>query len=72
MPHFIVNSNSQPTGEHEVHNLNADCRHLPLHSNQVSLGDHLTCSSALNAVRRANPAKAFDGCMYCAPACHTR
>ena len=72
MARFIVNKNKQPTGEHEVHNLDVGCNNLPLLANQISLGDHLTCASALSQVQKSNPGRSFDGCKYCAPACHTR
>lgn len=69
---YCVNRNPQPTGEHEVHNLNAQCqsRHFPAPHNQVDLGYHSDCHSA---VRKARTIYAnVDGCYYCAPACHTR
>ena len=34
MAKFCVNTNPQPTFEHEVHNITADCRYLPNPSNR--------------------------------------
>lgn len=70
MARFCVNKNAQPTGEHEVHNLDVGCRFLPLQENQQPLGNCTTCFEAIEK------AKTFyfdvDGCAFCAPACHTR
>jgi hypothetical protein len=38
MQRFYVNKNAQPTGEHEVHNLDANCQHLPDPINRLDLG----------------------------------
>ena len=70
MPNFCVNKNAQPTGEHEVHNLDAGCNHLPEFHNRHQLGNHTNCQSAVTAARRVY--NNVDGCAYCAPACHTR
>ena len=70
MSRFCVNRNSQSTGEHEVHNLDANCPHLPQPSNRVALGEHSNCRGALAAARKhyAN----VDGCAFCAPSCHSK
>jgi len=70
MSNFCVNKNAQPTGEHEVHNLDAGCNHLPELYNRHQLGNHANCQSAVTAARRIY--SNVDGCAYCAPACHTR
>ena len=70
MPNYIVNKNSQPTGEHEVHQ--TTCNHLPDIKNQISLGSHINCQSAVNEAQRRFPDNTFDGCFYCSNACHTR
>lgn len=72
MPKFIINKNAQAAGEHEVHNLSANCGHLPLAENRVPLGDHLTCKEAVAHARARFSGSTIDGCAYCAPACHTR
>lgn len=69
MAQYCVNSNAQPTGEHEVHNL-ATCTVLPNPENRVPLGEHLTCQTAVAAAR--NIYSNVDGCAVCSPACHTR
>ena len=70
MPRFCVNKNAQSTGEHEVHNLDANCSYLPEAQNQHSLGTHATCQPAVTDARTVYPN--VDGCAYCAPDCHTR
>ncbi len=35
MPRYCVNRQAQPTGEHEVHNLDVGCEHLPDYSNRL-------------------------------------
>lgn len=72
MPNFILNRNSQPTGEHEVHQLGVNCQHLPAQSNQISLGTHSDCHGAIRTAKQANPGVAIDGCFYCCRPCHTR
>ncbi|MGN6272270.1 MAG: hypothetical protein ACTHMQ_04195 [Protaetiibacter sp.] len=71
MPNYIVNSNAQSNGDHEVHNRDNPCSFMPLSINQVSLGWHAECSSA---VREANSRgySPANGCAYCVPLCNTR
>jgi len=70
MPRFIVNRNSQPTGEHEVHNLDANCGHLPDPSNRHQLGSFATCRGAITEAKKYY--SNVDGCAYCAPDCHSK
>jgi len=70
MPRFCVNKNAQSTGEHEVHNLDANCSYLPEPNNQHQLGSHASCGAALIEARTVY--SNVDGCAYCAPDCHTR
>jgi hypothetical protein len=72
MAHFILNKNAQPGGEHEVHNLDVYCGHLPNPENQISLGNHGGCREAVRYAKSRYPAAAIDGCAYCTPVCHTR
>lgn len=69
MARFCVNDNAQDNGDHEVHDLDRGTRCLPSVAHRVNLGFHVDCASAVTAARalfgQAN------GCMYCAPACHT-
>lgn len=70
MSRFSVNKNTQGTGKHEVHNLDADCAYLPQPSNCIALGEHANCRGAVAAARKlyAN----VNGCAYCVPTCHTK
>jgi len=70
MDRFIVNRNAQPTGEHEVHNLDASCIRLPDSVNQLQLGNHYSCSGAMVEARRFY--SNVDGCYYCCNACHRK
>ena len=72
MPRFCINKNSQPTGEHEVHNLDANCGHLPNTENQINLGIFSSCHGAISKARQEYPNANIDGCAYCCPACHTK
>jgi len=72
MPYFIVNRNAQPTGEHEVHENTHTCNHLPEPENRIDLGFHNSCYEAIAAAKRLYPSHTFDGCYYCANACHTK
>lgn len=69
---YILNSNPQrtPTGEREVHV--AGCSQGPKESNQIDLGYHFNCASAIAAARSAYRGWHIDGCAYCVPACHRR
>lgn len=70
MPRYCVNRQAQETGEHEVHNLDAGCQHLPDYSNRLDLGWHTDCHSAVSAAKQYY--SNVDGCYYCCNACHTR
>lgn len=70
MPNYCVNKNAQPTGEHEVHNVTANCNYLPLPSNRLDLGWHADCESAIKKAK--NHYSNVDGCYYCCKECHTR
>lgn len=70
MPTYIVNSNAQSNGDHEVHNSSDPCSFMPSYANQVSLGWHSDC---ISAVRDANSRgyRPANGCAHCVSACHT-
>ena len=70
MPTFCVNKNPQPTGEHEVHNLDGGCTHLPDPQNQQYLGTFINCVGALVEAKKYYTN--VDGCAYCASECHTK
>lgn len=69
MPRYYVNMNAQSGGEHEVH---VDgCKEGAKAYNQRDLGNHLSCSSAVNEAIRIGYRTA-DGCKYCSEPCHKR
>ncbi len=70
MPNFCVNTNAQPTGEHEVHNLDAGCGHLPEPRNRRQLGSFPNCRGAILEAKKHY--SNVDGCKYCAPDCHKK
>lgn len=72
MPKFIINYEPQPRGEHEVHNLDALCSHLPKMENRIDLGYHYSCREAIAYARKRWPDSQIDGCYYCCRECHTR
>jgi len=71
MPNFIVNSNAQSNGDHEVHNTTTGCSYMPSAANQIDLGYHVTCQSAVTEAKRRWPLQRINGCYYCANPCHT-
>ncbi len=70
MPNFCVNKNAQSTGEHEVHNLDANCSYLPDVVNRFQLGSFATCRGAVTEAEKTY--SEVDGCAYCASDCHTK
>ena len=70
MPNYCVNRNAQPTGEHEVHKLDGSCTRLPEKSNQLDLGWHPDCHSAVRKAREFY--NNVDGCYYCCASYHTK
>lgn len=70
MPSYCVNRNPQPSGEHEVHNLDAGCADLPQWANRIDLGSHDACYGAVIEARKIY--RHVDGCYYCARDCHSR
>jgi hypothetical protein len=69
MPSFCVNKNAQANGDHEVHDLSADCSFEPTVANQQALGNFASCDGAVKAAR--DYYDQVNGCYYCAYACHT-
>ncbi len=69
MPNYCVNSNAQQTDEHEVYDT-GNCSYLPDISNQIDLGWHPDCKSAVNKAKQYY--SNVDGCKHCVPDCHTR
>ena len=69
MPRYTVNKNAQANGDHEVHDMTISRSCHPASFNQLDLGLHSTCSSAVQAAKRHYARS--NGCANCAPACHT-
>jgi len=68
MPRFCVNKNAQPNGDHEVHVEGAGAC-MPDLANQVDLGIHPSCFSAVLKAKEIYPRS--NGCAFCCTACHT-
>lgn len=71
MPNFILNRNSQPNDDHEVHDTSRGCAYLPAAENQIDLGWHANCHGAVAEARRRYASNRINGCYYCAGDCHT-
>jgi len=70
MARYCVNKSAQPTGEHEVHNLDSGCIFLPALRNQQPLGN---CKDCVEAIAKAREYYSnVDSCAYCADECHTQ
>ena len=69
MPRFIVNTNAQANGDHEVHDMSQNCGHLPNPENQKDLGYHDNCHQAVTLAKQTYATA--NGCAYCAPDCNT-
>jgi hypothetical protein len=67
MAHFFVNLNAQPNGDHEVHE--KGCFWLGMAAQTRDLGDHATCVTAVATAKEFYTTA--NGCVHCAPACHT-
>ena len=67
MPNWIVNSNAQQNGDHEVHTTPPEhsCTTYPAPQNRVSLGYFATCHEAVAAAIILGYHKA-NGCYWCA------
>lgn len=71
MPRFIINSNAQANGDHEVHNVTTGCAFMPNVENQVDLGEHYSCGGAVLSAQQRWPNNRINGCYYCCNECHT-
>ncbi|MBE6202229.1 MAG: hypothetical protein E7135_01035 [Rikenellaceae bacterium] len=63
-----INTNAQPTGEHEVHT--SSCAHGPSIKNRINLGIFHNSSEAIREAKRYY--NNVDGCFYCCPENHRR
>lgn len=68
---FILNQNAQANGDHEVHNLTTSCIFMPQPQNQIPLGEHLHCSSAVLLAKKTWSKARINGCYFCCRDCHT-
>lgn len=71
MPRYIINKNAQPNGDYEVHNATTGCTHMPLPENQIELGNHLSCTGAVQFAKEKLPSNRINGCYFCCNNCHT-
>lgn len=67
MPSYCVNKQEQANRDQEVHE--KGCEWEPLTKNQIGLGWHATCQSAVAAAKNYYPKS--NGCKHCCPSCHT-
>jgi len=65
MPKYYVNKNAQVNGDHEVHK--EGCRHMPITTERVYVGDFPKCTSAV--LRAKKIYKTADGCRNCSRPC---
>jgi hypothetical protein len=68
MPFYCVNTNAQPNGDHEVHDVGS-CNHLPALRHRVDLGVHSDCRGAVKKAKETYTTA--NGCYYCSPDCNT-
>lgn len=66
---YIVNTQAQASGEHEVHKVDA-CNNLPDWSHRKALGEHGSCEGAMKIAQLLY--SQVDGCKHCCLECHTR
>lgn len=66
--HYYVNTNAQPTGEHEVHE--DGCPWLAYVSFKKYLGFFTDCEGAVQQARKLG--YKADGCYHCCKPCHKR
>jgi hypothetical protein len=72
MPIYILNKNSQPTWEHEVHNIEECSKwHLPEIENRINIWEFENCTKAIEYLRFNFPDLKVDGCYWCTN-CHTK
>jgi hypothetical protein len=72
MAKFIINSKMQSNGDHEVHNATIGCSYMPTPEQQIEVGEHETCDTAVAQAKRMWTGTKINGCYYCCNECHTR
>ena len=68
MSQYCVNTNPQPNGDHEVHNLST-CNRLPAPEHRKHLGEFSDCHGAVREAKKTYAQS--NGCWYCSKACNT-
>lgn len=71
MRFFVLNKTQQANGDHEVHDLTGGCQYMPAPYNQINLGQHQSCISAVALAKQQFPQSRINGCYYCCNNCHT-
>lgn len=71
MPYYVVNTNAQHNGDHEVHDTNSKLGCLPYPENQYHLGYHNDCHEAVRHANAITNLTRINGCAYCCSPCHT-
>ena len=69
MHRYCVNKNAQSNGDHEVHDVTANCKYLPNQINRINLGDFNSCHGAVTEAKKRG--YRANGCYYCCRPCHT-
>lgn len=69
MQNYVLNANQQLNGDHEVHIIG--CIYTPDSKNQIQLGLHFSCTSAVTKAKQLYPEVRINGCRTCSLACHT-
>ena len=67
MAQYYVNDSAQDNGDHEVHK--EGCYWLTLVVSKTSIGDFVSCYSAVTKARQYY--NQVNGCKHCSLACHT-
>lgn len=67
MKRYVVNMNSQPNGDHEVHE--SSCYKLPSYQHQKDLGYHFSGATAVTRAREFY--SRVNGCYHCNRNYHT-
>ena len=69
MFNYVLNSNQQANGDYEIHRVG--CIYTPKPENQIALGTHFNCATAVAKARSMHPNARINGCATCSIACHT-
>lgn len=72
MSYYVLNK-QEYDGHHEVHDVGAHCdsETYPSSENQINLGWHPNCTSAIDSAKNTYPDWDIDGCFWCTD-CHTK